>query len=188
MKDKTHYRKAFTSPYLASSDLDGVLNLTIKRVILEDDKSKRTKDSFNTAYFAEEFIRPGEKLKPMILNVTNCDVLKKMSGSSYIDDWCGLLITVFVDCNVKMKKETVGGLRIMPQAISKPFLTPAHTAKWEHAKAAFKRDGNLFKVFEKVTMTQEHQEQLMKECEDSGVDLKCVTPVKQSEYEVPSDV
>ena len=49
----------------------GEVGLTIDRVVLEPDQTKKTKDYFNTAYFVETEIRSGEKLKPMILNATN---------------------------------------------------------------------------------------------------------------------
>lgn len=178
MNNKTHYRKAFDSPYLSSADIVEPTALTIKMVVLETDRTKKTKDRFNTAHFVEHEIRPGEKLKPMILNATNSKMLKKITGTPFLEDWENVPVTVYVDPNVRNGKEIVEGLRIMPQQVSKPFLTPEHKAKWENAKAAFKRDGNLYKVFERVTMTQEHQEQLIKEC----------SPVNQSEIEAPSNV
>ena len=58
MNDKTHFRKAFDSPYLSSADIVEPTNLTIKHVRLEADKTKKTRDLFNTAYFAEQEIRP----------------------------------------------------------------------------------------------------------------------------------
>lgn len=164
MNDKTHYRKAFDSPYLSSADIVEPTNLTIGAVKLELDRTKKTKDKFNTAYFEQEFLRPGEKLKPMVLNASNSKMLKKISGSPFIEDWKGLNITVYVDPNVRFGKETVEGLRIMPQAITKPTLTPENTKAWDNAKAAYKRDGNLFKVFERVIMSKEHEAQLIQEC------------------------
>lgn len=168
MNDKTHYRKAFDSPYLSSADITGPTSLTIKHVKLEPDRTNKTEDRFNTAHFVEQELRPGEKLKPMILNATNSKMLRKIADSPFIEDWENVAVTVYVDSNVRFRKESVEGLRIMPQAKTKPFLTPDHTEKWASAKAAFKRDGNLYKVFERVTMSQEHQEQLLRECEEQG--------------------
>ncbi len=167
MSEKTHYRKAFDSPYLSSEDIIEPTNLTIAVVRLEPDKTKRTKVQFNTAYFKQEFLRPGEKLKPMILNVTNCKMLKKITGSHFIEDWC-VPITVYCDPTIVLKKEVVGGLCIMPPKTIKPTLTPENAKGWANAKAAFRRDGNLFKVFERVTMSIEHQEQLLEECYQAG--------------------
>lgn len=111
--DKTHYRKAFKSPYLSSADIVEPTALTIDSVVLLIDKTKKTKDHFNTAIFAEQEIRPGEKLKPMILNVGNSEVLRDMCGSPYIEDWKGA-VTVYVDQNVRWGKDTVEGLRLRP--------------------------------------------------------------------------
>lgn len=109
---KTHYRKAFKSPYLGSADVVDPIVVTIKVVKLEEDLTKKTKDCFNTAHFVERFIRPGEPLKPMILNITNCELLYALSGSRYIEDWAGLRVMIKTDPTVKMKNEVVGGLRL----------------------------------------------------------------------------
>jgi hypothetical protein len=109
---KTHYRKAFDSPYLSSADIVESTTLTIKSVSLERDKTKKTKELFNTAYFVEQDIRPGEKLKPMILNATNSKKMKSITGSAFIDDWSNVRVCVYVDHNVRFGSESVEGLRI----------------------------------------------------------------------------
>ena len=162
--EKTHYRKAFDSPYLSSADIVEPTVLTVNHVTLEIDKTKKTKDLFNTAYFTEKEIRPGEKLKPMILNASNSKTMKGLANSAFIEDWQNVPITIYVDHNVRFGKETVEGLRISPHAPERKFLTPANTKGWENAKAAYRRDGNLNKVLERVGMTQEHQAQLISEC------------------------
>lgn len=164
MVEKTHYRKAFNSPYLSSADITEPTVLTIKKVVLELDKTKKTKDKFNTAYFVETEIRQGEPLKPMILNAGNSKTLKLLSGSAFIEDWANLRITVFVDGSVRFGKETVEGLRIsntFPE--SRKTITPNMPA-WKNAKAAYLRDGNLDAVLAKVDIAPEHQEQLIAEC------------------------
>lgn len=165
MTDKTHFRKAFDSPYLSSADIVEPTVLTIQCVRLETDKTKKTKDRFNTAYFMEEQLRPGERLKPMILNATNSKTLKSLTGTPFIDDWNNVRVTVYVDHSVKFGKDTVEGLRINPRAPERKVLTPAMTKAWNNAKAAFKRDGNLVAVLAVLDMSEEHQELLMKECE-----------------------
>ena len=115
-KEKTHYRKAFKSPYLSSADIVGNTVLTVARVTLEGDKSKKTKDQFNTMYFVERELRKGEPLKPMILNACNSKTMRELTGSHYIDDWNDIKITVYVDPNVRFGRETVEGLRISPKA------------------------------------------------------------------------
>lgn len=159
----THYRKVFDSPYLSSMDVVEPIDLTIERVTQEGDKTKKSKDTFNTAYFTEKFIRPGEKLKPMILNATNSKVMAKLSDSPYIEDWAGIRIRVYVEKGIKFGRDTVDGLRIMP-APERKLITP-ESRMWEAAKAAYIRDGNLDKVLAKADMSVEHIALLKKECE-----------------------
>ena len=162
--EKTHFRKAFDSPYLSSADIVEPTVLTVQRVTLEGDKTKKTKDKFNTAYFVEQEIRAGEKLKPMILNATNSKTMKALTGSHFIDDWKNFRITVYVDHNVKFGKETMEGLRISPQPPKRGELLPEHTKAWENAKAAYKRDGSLDAVLQRVDMSADNQARLKAEC------------------------
>jgi len=164
--EKTHYRKAFDSPYLSSADIVEPTILTIKYVSLESDKTKKTKEAFNTAHFVESELRRGEKLKPMILNASNSKTLKGLTGTPFIDDWQNLRITVYVDHNVRFGKETVEGLRISPHApeAEKKELTPNMVNAWANAKNAYKRDGNLDAVLERVYISEENQKSLIAEC------------------------
>lgn len=164
-QNKTHYRKAFNSPYLSSSDIVDPTVLTIKRVALEPDQTKKTKDHFNTAHFVEQEIRPGEKLKPMILNAHNSRVLRYMTGSHFLEDWVNVPVTIYVDNAVRFGKETVEGLRISPNppAREKPELTPDMQNKWRNAVAAYKRDGNLDKVRDRMRVSVEHEKMIMEE-------------------------
>lgn len=161
--DKTHYRKAFDSPYLSSADIVEPTPLTVKFVRLEPDRTKKTKDLFNTAHFVEKELRPGEKLKPMILNTTNSKTMKSLTGSAFIDDWNGVRITVYVDPGVKFGKETVEGLRVR-QASLRARISPATPQRWENAKKAYLRDGSLDAVLEQADMSEDDQQRLISEC------------------------
>lgn len=161
---KTHYRKAFNSPYLSSADIVEPTVLTVARVALEPDQTKKTKDVFNTAYFVEKEIRPGEKLKPMILNASNSKTMSGITGSAFIDDWQSVRVTIYVDPNVRFGKDIVSGLVISPNAPERKHLTPDNAKVWENAKLAYKRDGNLDSVLSRASMSPEHQAQLKKEC------------------------
>lgn len=165
-EDGTHYRKVFDSPYLSSADIVEPTVLTIGRVTQESDKTKKTKDVFNTAYFAEREIRAGEKLKPMILNATNSKEVARITGSPFIEDWQGVRIIVFVDKAVRFGKDTVEGLRIR-EAPTRRQIGPGNTQAWENAKAAFRRDGNLDAVLAKVDISEDDQAQLITECLES---------------------
>ena len=154
--EKTHYRKAFNSPYLSSADIVEPIVLTIKCVRLEKDRTKKTKDEFNTAYFTAAELRPGEALKPMILNAHNSKIVKNMTDSAFIEDWNNVPVTIYVDSNVRFGRDTVEGLRInpMPPKMERKTLQQG-TPQWDNAIAAFKRDGNLDAVTARVDVSDE---------------------------------
>lgn len=162
-----HYRAVFDSPYLSSADIVDPTALTIARVTQETDKTKKTKDVFNTAYFAERELRPGEKLKPMILNATNSKEMAKMTGSPYVEDWQNVRVVVWVEKGIKFGRDTVDGLRLRP-APTRRQITPDQTAAWNNAKAAFLRDGNLDAVLAKVDISEEDQARLRDECQEAA--------------------
>lgn len=160
--EKTHYRKAFNSPYLSSADIVEPTNLTISHVRLEPDKTKKTKDLLNTAYFVEREIRKGEALKPMVLNATNSKMLAKITKTAFLEDWQNIHVTVYVDSSVRFGKDTVEGLRLTAQP-PKRWLTPENENQWRSAIDAVKRDGNLKAVLSRVSMSEEHQILIMKQ-------------------------
>ena len=144
-KKLTHYRKAFNSPYLSSADIVDMTTLTIKNVKNEPNKTKKTKDNFNTAYFVEREIRKGEELKPMVLNVTNCEVLRNFTGSKYIDHWNDIKVDVYVVSGVRFGNEVVDGLRIkIHEQRARPVLTKG-CKEWTRAVQAA-MDGRLENV------------------------------------------
>ena len=168
MTEKTHYRKAFKSPYLSSADIVEPTVFTIKCVKLEPHKAKQAPGTlFNTAYFMNEFIREGEKMKPMILNVTNSKTMQKLAGSHFIDDWNNVNVTIYVDSGVKNRGEIVEGLRI-DHAFTpiRKELKPG-TKQWDNAVAAYNRDGNLTKVLAKVDISEENQKLIMRQANDN---------------------
>lgn len=152
-KGKTHFRKAFNSPYLSSADIVEPTALTISHVRLEPDKSRKTKDSFNTAYFTDKELRPGEPLKPMILNACNSKTIKTINGSAFIDDWTDIQVTVWVDSNVRFGRDTVEGLRISEAPKRKTL--KRGTQQWDNAIKAYARDGNLDKVTARVDISED---------------------------------
>lgn len=166
---KTHYRKAFNSPYLSSADIVEPVVLTISKVKLELDQTKKTKDHFNTAYFCEKEIRPGEALKPMILNATNSRTMKGLTGTPFIDDWNNISVTIYVDHSVRFGRDTVEGLRISTEAprVTKPELLPG-TIEWDRAVAAYVRDKNFNAIEKHRTISQANKDQIKKEAVSPG--------------------
>ena len=167
-ENKTHYRKAFNSPYLSSADIVGPTILTISKVQLSGDQTKKTKDVFNTAHFVEKQLRPGEPLKPMILNAHNSKILRDLTGSHFLEDWVNVSVTIYVDQNVRFGRDTVEGLRISPQApvLKKPVITPENQKMWANATNAYKRDGNFAKVLERADISEEHQQMIVEACKN----------------------
>ena len=162
MSDKTHYRKAFNSPYLSSADIVEPTVLTIEYVVLEKDHSKKSQDFFNTAYFTDAELRPGERLKPMILNAHNSKIMRTLGGSHFIDDWKNVPVTVYVDPNVRFGRDTVEGLRISPEPprVQKPAFDAGNEKQMERAVAAYMRDGNCKSIEKHMTLTENDKNEI----------------------------
>lgn len=167
MTDKTHYRKVFKSDHLGQADIEDYqengsnLIFTIKHVKQEIGVAVAgRKGNHNIAYF-------NEPIKPMVLNATNSKVVRGFSGGSpFVEDWKNIPVQLYIDPNVKMKGDIVGGVRINPNPVqvAKKVITPDEPKMWENAKNAYKRDGNLVAVLERCDMSNKHQLQLMDEC------------------------
>lgn len=168
-QEKTHYRKAFNSPYLSSADIVAPTNLTISHVTYAKDETKKTKDKFNTAHFVEKEIRKGEKLKPMVLNATNCKTLKGLTNTPFLEDWQNVPVTIYVDHNVKNRGQVVDGLRIspVPPVVEKPWLTKDDAQGWANAIQAVKATGSLNNVIQYVNLTQENADLIIQEAQNN---------------------
>lgn len=162
---KTHYRKVFKSDHLSVADLEDFLeagsnlNFTITQVKQEMGiKVAGRTGNFNIAYFKEN-------IKPLVLNATNSKVLKTLTQSSFVEDWKNLYINLYIDPNAAIKGEVVGGVRINPNlpARQQAILNPEQTERWNNAKEAYKRDGNLNAVKKRVGISPEHEQQLINE-------------------------
>ena len=168
MENKTHYRKVFKSDHLGSADLEEMteekkrLVFTVEKVlqyIKTDDKNSGVsvagkRISANIAYL--------KGAKPLVLNATNSKTMAKMMGSKFVDDWAGAVIELYIDPNVKMKGEMVGGVRIKPNVATpqKPKLTPEHK-NWGKAKTAVTTgEADQDTIRENWDITQEHFNEL----------------------------
>jgi hypothetical protein len=111
----------------------------------------------NIAYFSES-------IKPLVLNATNSKVMKQLSGSSFVEDWVNMPVQLYIDPNVKMKGDTVGGVRISPKVVKlRHVLTRDNAKVWGNAITAYKRDGNFNAVLERYDMTQEDMQFIVDE-------------------------
>ena len=172
MAEKTHYRKIFKSDHLGQADIEDLqengsdLIFTIDHVKQElDAKVAGRKINANIGYFKED-------IKPMVLNATNSKTLSRFAASNFVEDWNSILVKLYIDSNVRMKGETVGGVRIdnrQPQRKPSAITPEGNDGKlWKKAKAAFVRDGNLDAVLKRYTMSDEHQIQIVEECNNEG--------------------
>ena len=161
---KTHYRKVFKSDHLGVADLEDLVeaksNLVFNIREVRQEMGVRVagkQGNFNIAYFKED-------IKPFVLNAGNSKILKGFSGgSSFVEDWGGITVQLYIDPNVRFGPEITGGVRINPNPPKqREQLTPDHKA-WTNAVSAFKRDGNLKKVMEHMDITKENQELIMEQ-------------------------
>ena len=161
---KTHYRKVFKSDHLGSADLEEMLEegkklvFTIKEVKQEyGAKVAGRKIDANIAYFKEN-------IKPLVLNATNSKQVGKFAGSKFVEDWSNQTIELYIDSNVKMKGETVGGVRIRPiqPTLEKPELLP-DTKVWDSAIVFLKGKGTMPGIKKKYSLSKDNEIKLQEE-------------------------
>jgi len=152
---KTHYRKVFKSDHLGVADLEDLIEekkkliFTIKNVKQEINVMVAgRKGNYNIAYF-------NENIKPLVLNSTNSKVVKSFNNNSpFVEDWVNTKIELYIDYNVKMKGEIVGGVRIkkvQPKLIQKINFTEDNFKKAKEANATIemiKKSYNITKDIE----------------------------------------
>lgn len=141
--NKTHYRNFFKSDHLGSSDLEDLMEkgtplcFTIKEIRQEKGvKVAGKKGDFIIVYFVE-------KIKPLVLNVTNSKQLSIFARSKFIEDWSelsGLYIELYIEENVKaVSGGQTQGIRIrpvLPQKIKqKPIFGKENFEKAKNANA-----------------------------------------------------
>ena len=165
-KPKTHYRKVHKSDHLGVADLEEYLEegrslcFTIKEVKQQLGVSVAgRKGDHNIAYFVEN-------IKPLVLNSTNAKRVKSFCNHSpFVEDWKNVYIELYIDANVRMKGDVVGGVRIktrQPSKQEKPKvgLSPKRFAA---ALAALKSGKTTQKYIETNHTLTEEQKELLKD-------------------------
>lgn len=109
-----NFRNVYKSDHLGVVDLEEMIEqgqpliFTISHVNQEFGAMVAgNKIDANIAYFKE-------KIKPLVLNATNAKIIKAFTGSTDTDKWKNVPIELYIDPNVRLKKEIVGGIRIKP--------------------------------------------------------------------------
>jgi len=151
MENKTHWKKVFNSDYLGSCDLeDGKdLKAVIKSVSVRKVKNTDGKEQErNVAEFTDT------KLKPMILNATNCKVIKKFAKSPFINDWNNIAIQIYVKDDIRAFGDITEGLRIREAqpVFGKPELTPTIPA-WQKAIDYYVANKKLEAIKERYSLS-----------------------------------
>lgn len=160
---KTHYRNAYKSDHLSVADLEDFiekgqsLSFTIKEVKQENTSVAGKKGTYNIAYFVE-------KIKPLVLNVHNSRIVKGFAGrSSFVENWCNIPVTLYIDYNVSMKGEKTEGVRINPV---KPQATIKQKPifKEENFEKAFNAGADVNKIKEIYSLSDEIEQKYIDYC------------------------
>ena len=148
--NKTHWKKLTNPNYLGSYAFQPgeEKTVTIKEVKREIVQNQNGKEDCTVAHFVED-------VKPLILNKTNCDMIAKVWGTPYIEDWSGKKITLKVK-KVSAFGETVDAVRvskdrptdetIMCESCSRPILPAAGKTAKEIALATKTKYGKAICV------------------------------------------
>lgn len=162
--EKTHYRKVHKSDHLGVADLEELLEegkqliFTIKEVKQQFGvKVAGVKGDHNIAYF-------NEPIKPLVLNVANSKVIRSFNkNSSFIEDWSNTLVELYIDPNVKMKGELVGGVRIKPVQ-PKPKEKPIF--KEEQFEQAFNAGVTIDRLKQSRQVSEEVEQKYIQYCNE----------------------
>lgn len=149
--EKIHWKKVFNSDYLGTCDLDEGKDL---KAVIQSAEVRKIKDPQGKESERNVAIFTDKAIKPMILNVTNCKVIKKFAKSPFINDWKNIPISIYVKGDIKAFGDITEGLRIRETQpkLDKPELTPEHTA-WNNAVLHYKTNKDLTKIKERYSIS-----------------------------------
>lgn len=90
-------------------------------------------------------------------------MLKKLTGSLFIDDWLNVPVYIYVENKIKFGRNFTEGLRIQTSRANKKRVTSQNSSV-DKCKTTLKRDGNLDKFLQRMIISPENQELLINEC------------------------
>ena len=93
-----NWRNSFTSPFMASWDIDKPTILTIESVEQKVVQLQKSEQKV-LATFIEKKFENGEEVKKMILNASNCKILHKATNSNNTDNWKNIKVEIGVIAN-----------------------------------------------------------------------------------------
>ena len=111
-----------SSRFLTKNDVEPPITVTIKcyekmNVALETEAPEQKW----TLYFKEVD-------KPLVLNVTNGELIGLVTGSRNLDDWIGKQITLYNDKTVSFGGKLIGGVRVRVEQPMQPMQPPKDEA------------------------------------------------------------
>jgi len=80
------------------------------------------------------FVEP--KIKPLVLNSTNGNLIKKINGQDDMEKWGGTVIELYNDPSIFFAGEEVGGIRVRKPSKSAPKAGEAKSETWGETKDA----------------------------------------------------
>lgn len=159
---KHHYRNVYKSDHLGVADLEELkeqghdLVFVIREVKQEINKSVAgKKGNFNIAYFTDS------NIKPWVLNAGNAKVVKTFSATdAFVESWKNIPVRLYIDSNVKMKGEIVGGVKIDPiqPKVGEKQKPPFLESNFEKAKLA---GATIEQIKERYSITSEIEKQYL---------------------------
>ena len=101
-----HISELKESKFLKKEDVDPPVMVTIREVTQENTAKEGAPEELKWCVTFDELE------KPMVLNVTNGQIIAKITGSEDSDDWTGHQIVLYHDPNVTFGGKLVGGIRV----------------------------------------------------------------------------
>lgn len=93
------------SKFLKKEDCGRGILVTIREIREEDVGKDNDKETKHCLHFIE-------RVKPMVLNITNARLIAKILGTEETDEWSGKQIVLYNEPNVEFAGELVGGIRV----------------------------------------------------------------------------
>jgi hypothetical protein len=112
MENKTHYRKVFKSDHLGSADLEEMIEEGKPLIFTIKEAKQEFKTKVAGKLIDANIVYFQENIKPLVVNATNGKVITKFAESPFVEDWKNISIELYIDKNVRMKGEVVGGVRV----------------------------------------------------------------------------
>lgn len=137
---KTHWRKLTHPNYLGSWSFQPgeEKTVTIKEVKQEIVKNQNGSEECTVVYFEED-------IKPLILNKTNAEMIAKVWGTPFIEDWKGLQIILKVK-KVSAFGEMVDAVRVANTRPTNEILTCESCGKPVSERVAAATKNKLNKI------------------------------------------